>query len=450
MENSEREIAIYALMDIIRERAYGNVALRRILGRHGALRREQKALITELVNGVLRNMLRIDYILSHYSKTPIAKLRPFILNNLRVGVYQMKYLDRIPDYAICSDAVKLAKAKGFGQLAGFVNGVLRNIARGDDVASPDFAADPVAHLAVGYSYQPWIIKHFFDEMGQGETRDMLEINSKPPEITIAANTLKTNIDELANILTKEGLSVRKSEIISDALIISRIVDIRELDSFRRGLFHIMDTSSILAIRAAAPRAGENIIDLCAAPGGKSFLAAYLTEGKARILARDIHEHKLANLREGAGRLDLANIDIRRGDAAEADWQLENTADLLIIDAPCSGLGIIRRRPDIKLNRAPADIAALAALQRKILENSWAYVRPGGRLIYSTCTLSRRENEDNFGWLLANRPFDPLDLRPNLPATLHGKTAQRGHITIHPQTLGTDGFFIAIATRRKED
>jgi len=206
----------------------------------------------------------------------------------------------------------------------------------------------------------------------------------------------------------------------------------------------MDSSSMQAVAAVSPRPGNVLIDLCAAPGGKSFLAAYMTRGDSVIIARDIYDHKLAQLQESQKRLGLDCIKSSIGDAAEFDFQLENTADIVIVDAPCSGLGIIRKRPDIKLNRSADDITSLVQLQRRILAASWSYVKPGGRLLYSTCTLSRRENEENFAWLLENYPFDTTDISDTLPDF---KTARDGYVTILPQNYGSDGFFIAVAKRR---
>jgi len=427
MRNNEREIAIYTLMDIIGEKAFGSVALRKELVRHGDLARVQKAFVTELVNGVLRNLIYIDYVIAYFSKTPIHKLRPFILNNLRVGIYQMKYLDKVPDYAVCSDAVKLAKAHGFGSLAGFVNGVLRAVARCDELPMPD-GADLARFLSVKYSYQLWMIEHFLQEFGEDATRAMLEANAVPPEITIAVNTVKISANELAQVLTSEGVDVKRTPFVENALIISKTDNLRDLDSFKRGLYHVMDISSMLAVLAANPVPGEAILDLCAAPGGKSMFAAYLTGGEAKIIMRDIHEHKIGQMRENMERTGISST-IGLGDAAQYCFELDSSADLVIIDAPCSALGNIRKQPDIKLNRQEQDINDLAALQRNIVAASWAYAKPGGRILYSTCTLSRKENEDNVRWMTENFALELLSER-----------------TIKPQDMGTDGFYIAVLRR----
>jgi 16S rRNA (cytosine967-C5)-methyltransferase len=246
-------------------------------------------------------------------------------------------------------------------------------------------------------------------------------------------------------LREEGVLAVRGKLVENSLIVSKTADIAALPSFKRGLYHVMDEAAMLAVAAAIPASGARIMDICAAPGGKSFAAAYAAPA-ARILARDIHDFKVAQLIEGASRLGLNGISAEKWDATVFDEGLRASTDLLIADVPCSGLGTLRRRPDIKLFKREDSIDGLVALQRRILAASWEYVRPGGRLLYSTCTISSRENTENRDWFLANFPFRPVDFSAELPDFADYATAREGHVQILPQHYDTDGFFIAIFER----
>jgi len=435
----EREVAVRGLMEIFEKKTYGNVALRRILEQHGHLTRTQRALVTTIVAGCIRNLRLLDHIIGSFSQTSLAKMKPAIVNILRISVYQLKFMDKVPTFAICNEAVDLTKKMGFARLSGFVNGVLRNIARNLD------KLDMPRDLEIKYSCAPWIVQHFVDELGEEATEALLESICKPPDVTLCVNTQKISTDKLCKILAEEGMDVSQSSLIEDALIATKTSDMGALSSFKKGYFHVMDQAAMLAVLSAAPKENSRIIDICAAPGGKSFLAAYLAKG-SRILSRDIHDFKLKQLRESAARLGLENITAQKWDATVFDESLRETADLVIVDAPCSGLGTMRRRPDIKLFKQQESIDELCSLQRQILTNSWQYVKPSGRLLYSTCTISSRENVDNRNWFLENFPFVPVDFSTSVPNIPEFATAKDGHLQILPQHFGTDGFFISIFER----
>ena len=443
---SEREIAVRGLIEIFEKDAYGNLALRRILGREESLNRLQKAFVTEIISGCIRNLMQLDYIIDSFSNTPTAKMKPAIINILRVSVYQMKFMDKVPIFAVCNEATDLAKKMGLGKLSGFVNGVLRSIARNlDKVDMPDFETDPIEHLCVKYSCERWIVEHFVTELGIDAAEKLLANVSEPPGVALCVNTGKISVGKLREILVDEGVDVSKGMLTTNSLIVSKTSDIAALSSFTKGFYHVMDEAAMLAVQAVVSDDIERIIDLCAAPGGKSFAAAYLVP-KARILARDVHAHKIDLITHGAKRLGLNGIVAERGDGIVFDEKLCNWADLLIVDAPCSGLGTLRRRPDIKLNKDIGVVAELAALQRKILAASWKYVRLGGKMLYATCTISDAENMDNRNWLLEKFPFKPVDFSGKVPDIPEFATAKEGYIQILPQYFGTDGFFIAIFER----
>jgi 16S rRNA (cytosine967-C5)-methyltransferase len=436
-KNSEREVAVAALREILESRAYSNLALRRILAENGHLGRVQRAFVTEIVAGCVRNLFYIDHIIANFSKTPLKKIKPQILNILRISVYQMKFMDKVPIFAICDEAVKMAKSQAFGGLSGFVNSLLRNIARNETPAPKD--------LSIRYSTQNWIVRHFIDELGESGAKSLLTSIMQPPAITLCVNTLKVTTSDLAGILAAEGVEVAPATV-ANALKIAKTADISTLDSFKQGLYHIMDEAAMLAVQIAAPPENARIIDLCAAPGGKTFAAAYLAGVGAKIVANDIHPHKIKLLEDGVARLGLKNVEARLADAKIHRPELANWADLLIVDAPCSGLGTLRRRPDLKLFKEPESPETLALLAREFIKNSWQYVKIGGRILFCTCTISKIENIDNFNWIKANLPFKPVDFFDKIPQPLDYPTAKFGHIQILPQNFDTDGFFISLLER----
>jgi len=424
---NEREIAAYILMDMQADGSYSNLLLRKTLNKNNALAPTQKAFVTELVNGTLRNLLYLDFIIDQFSKTKTTKMKPFILNVLRLGVYQLLFMDKTPDFAVCNEAVALVKKKGLQGLAGFVNGVLRGILRGkDSVALPDEAAMPAQFLSVRYSCPLWLTERFIGQFGYAEAKAMLEMNCKPPDVTFCVNTCRTTVDALAEQLSAEGVTVRgKGRLVPNALHVSGTSDMTALPSYQQGLFHVMDESAMMAVLMAAPRPGMRIVDMCAAPGGKSFAAAYMAGDDTSILACDIYEHKIDLINGGITRLGLQSVQAELRDAEKFDETLAETADIVLVDVPCSGFGLLRKKPDIRLARVEADIQPLAVLQRRILENAARYVKRGGALLYSTCTLTAEENEENADWFAQTFPFAEMERK-----------------TILPQEHGTDGFFMA--------
>jgi len=446
MNKSEREVAFATLKEILDGDAYTNVALRRVLATQTHLNPTQRAFVTELVSGVMRNLLLLDHTISAFSKTPINRMKPAILHILRMSVYQIKFMSKVPTHSACDEAVKMAKKMGLGGLSGFVNGVLRNVARSEGLPPlPCEKADLTAYLSVKHSTQPWIVQHFLDELGANDTKVMLENVGNPPKITVCVNTNKTTVGDLTRILEVEGVTVTPATL-PNMLTLSKTADIAGLPSFKQGLYHVMDEAAALAIRCVKPALDAQIIDLCAAPGGKSFLSAYLAGQTAKILACDIHDHKIKLLQDGAKRLGIENFTAEQADARKHRPELVNTADLMILDMPCSGLGTLRRKPDIKLNKQPESIADLAVLSREIVTASWQYVKVGGKILFSTCTIANAENIDNFKWMLENFPLKPVDISPNLPSEVDFATAKQGYIQLLPQNLNTDGFFIAVLER----
>ena len=444
----EREIALYAVTDILSEKGYNNIVLRKELAKNSRLSVVQRSFVTELVNGTLRNLINIDYIIDQFSKTPVSKMKPLVLNTLRIAVYQIVFMDKIPDSAACNEAVALIKKKGFMQLSGFVNGVLRNIARyKGSIKYPDKDKTPVEYLSVRYSYPRWIIDYWLEELSFESVCEICSENLAPPRICACINKNRATGSYLKEVLAGDNIAVTDGALKGDSFYISKTKDISKSKAYNMGMFHIMDESSMLAVKIMDPQRGDTVIDVCAAPGGKSFYCGYLMGNKGSIISGDIYEHKIKLLNEGAKRLGLDIVKPVLRDAATFDKQYEAAADRVLVDAPCSGLGLVKKKPDIKYNKTYDDIISLSVLQKEILKASAACVKKGGVLLYSTCTISAKENEENVKWFIDNFDFETEDITEYLPDALKCDTAREGYIQILPGSFGTDGFFIAKFVRK---
>lgn len=438
-----REIAVYTLIDIFEQKSYNNLMLKKVFSEN-ELDKKDRAFITELVNGSLRNIIYIDYIINKFSSTKTSKMKPLILNTLRISVYQIMFMDKVPVSAVCNEAVKLVKKKKFNNLSGFVNGVLRNIARNkEDISLQDLDKEEL--LSIRYSYPKWVVEKWIKQFGYDETEKICKASIKAPKVCICVNLNKTDKPSLKQRLIEEGMEVEDGHISKNALYISKTSNIANSKAFKEGLFHIMDESSMLAIEVLEPKENEIIIDTCSAPGGKSFYTSYLMQNTGTIYSRDIYEHKIELMQKAKDRLGIKNICLEQKDAQVFYEKDEEKADKLIIDAPCSGFGIVRKKPDIKYNKTEDDIKELVSIQRDILKNSYRYLKTGGTMIYSTCTLFQEENLDNVLWFCENFGFELCEI--NLP-NVDIKTKDKGYINILPSMYNTDGFFIAKLKRIK--
>ena len=402
---NEREIAVFAMMDIVGDGGYNNIVLNRALNKLDDVPQASRGMVTELVNGSLRNLLLIDYVIGLYSKTPVKKMKPLIKNILRLSVYQIMFMDRVPDSAACNEAVELAKAKGFAGLSGFVNGVLRAVIRGKgDIAYPDRKKGEEEYLSIVYSHPKWLVEYWLSFMEAEAVESILEADNKTPEINICVNLSKTSPEKLIDLLNEEGAKAEPATDCPNGLMLKGVSNLRKSKSFNNGFFHIMDTSSMKAVELLNPQAGESILDLCAAPGGKSFYAAILMENKGKIAAMDIHEHKLELITNAAKRLGLDIIEAGDNNALGKNPNYFDAFDRVLLDAPCSGLGTLRKKPDARYKKSMEDVEALAAMQKEMLAAAAGYPKIGGRLMYSTCTISVKENEENIAWFLENYPY----------------------------------------------
>ncbi|HEY8348386.1 MAG TPA: 16S rRNA (cytosine(967)-C(5))-methyltransferase RsmB [Clostridia bacterium] len=442
-----RETALKILYEINEKGAYSNIALNKYLSSHELSERD-RAFITELVYGVVKWKLTLDRTVAACSDIKMERLSPWIKNILRIGTYQLLFLTKVPPSAAVNESVKLARRYGHNASAGYVNAVLRNIAGGGgkDIV-PDRAVDPVGYLSVRYSYPKWIADKFMELFGEEFAESLLEAGNRVPDLTVRANTLKTSAEGLVNALKNEGVEASPGRYVSDAVIIKSQVSVTRLKAFRNGLFQVQDESSMLPAAVLAPQPGEKVLDACSAPGGKATHMAQMMQNKGLITAMDIHEHKLKLIEDAAGRLGTDIIRTELHDAAIPVPQHEGAYDRVLLDAPCSGLGIIRRKPDIKWARENRDIGSITGLQRRLIDSVSKAVKPGGVMVYSTCTLLPEENECIVrDFLNNNDEFYEDDITAYLPPGL-AKHARGGMIQVYPNRDGIDGFFVARLARK---
>ena len=410
-----RDIVLSILLDIEGNNTFSNIAITKALKKHQFEAKKDRAFITRLAQGITESKIKLDYIIDSFSKTPSEKCKPLIRALLRMGVYQIMYMDAVPDSAVCNEAVKLAKKHNFGSLSGFVNGVLRAVARNkDNIAMPD-KANISEYLSVNYSMPEWLCKKIMDDYGE-KGEKIIAASFDERKTALRVNTLKITREKLKEYIKEENIKRRNnSEVDSvidivmedgiydeNALLVSGYDFIRNMPGYRQGLFFIQDESSMCAIKAAGIKPYQTVVDVCAAPGGKTLNAACYMEGKGKIYSRDISDEKLILVEENVERLGIQDIvSIEKWDAKRVDEKLVRKADVVIADLPCSGLGIMGRKNDIKYRIKQEQIDELIRLQRDILSSVKQYVKKGGVLLYSTCTINPQENKENTKWFLEN-------------------------------------------------
>ena len=435
---SAREAALQTLVAMDHQKAWSNGHLKKVI-QEAHLDRRDAALATRLCFGVLQNRMLLDHYLQQYSTMKLTKMESKVRNSLRLGLYQMLFLTKIPVSAAVSESVALTKKLCKNPRAGgMVNGILRNLARHlDDLPTLD-RSHPIAYLSLLYSHPQWLVDLLSQEIPVAELESLLASNNAEPPTTIQTNTTKITPDALAETLAAQGVTVETHPWLDGCFTLRGTGDLEQLKAFRDGLFLVQDTASRLVVLAAQPEAGQHILDACGAPGGKSFSTAIAIGDDGSILSCDIHPSKVKQIQKGAKRLGLASIQSQIRNAKEYDPSLDEQFDLVLADAPCSGLGIIRKKPDIR-NKDPEPLKDLPRIQGDILENVSRYVKSGGVLVYSTCTVLERENQDVVRGFLAKHPEFTLE-----PFTLPDAigTVEEGMLTLWPHIHGTDGFFLS--------
>lgn len=429
-----REAALRTLMACEKQDAWADGFLKKTL-KEGGLDGRDAALATRLTFGVVQNRMLLDWYVDRFAK---GKLDLTVRSVLRLGAYQLLFLTRVPARAAVDESVKLTRkfCKNSGA-AGLVNAVLRNIERNkSELAPPD-------DLSVRYSHPQWLVDLFLERLGAEETERLLTCHNEDVPTMAQVNTCKSTTGQVLAALTDAGAEAQMHPWLADCLTLQGTGSLEQMEEFRQGAFYIQDAAARLAVLAADPKPGMKVLDVCAAPGGKSFAAAIAMQDEGEIISCDIHPHKQALIEHGAGRLGLKSVRAVTQNGKERVPEWENSFDVVITDVPCSGLGIIRKKPDIRY-KDPKPLNGLPAIQKAILDNACAYVKPGGVLLYSTCTLLERENEAIVRTFLEEHNQFVLE-KLELPDPVGVK--EEGYVTLWPHLHGTDGFFIAKLRRK---
>lgn len=430
-----RELVLEVLLAVTRDQEYSHTVIRDMMDKYQYLGKHERNFLKRVCEGTLEHMIWIDYVINQFSKVKVNKMKPHIRCILRIGVYELKFMDAIPPSATCNEAVKLARKRGFQNLSGFVNGVLRNISRNlDNVSLPDAKQSPIQYFSVKYSIPEWMIEMWRETYSQQQMEEFLGAFLLEPPTSVRVNPLKSTKEELRRELALEGVTVWDNEAFPGALYLENYDFLGKLPSFRAGKFYVQDVSSMQVALWAQPKPGDYILDVCAAPGGKSIhLAEMLWQAENQqdvvpgtVEARDLTEYKVSLIEENIGRCGLPNIRAVQADARNLDEAQIGRADIVVADLPCSGLGVLGRKADIKYRVTPRECQELCRLQREILHTVQQYVKPHGILMYSTCTINLMENEENVKWFLKDHPDFQLERQRQ----------------ILPRKGQNDGFFLA--------
>lgn len=446
-KHNSRALALKILYEVNEEGAYANLALDKALFACQDLDPRDRGLITEIVYGSVKNRGKLDFVLNQFASIKVAKMDRWTRNILRMALYQILFLDKIPDSAAVDEAVKLAKRHGHGDK--FVNAVLRNFLRGKDTINwPKRQNQPVQYVAVEYSVPQWIAERFFQQYGLEKTEALCQWFNAPSPLWIRTNTLKISRDALKQQLEQAGLLVEESRYTPEGLKICTTVNLHQLEAFQQGLFTVQDESSMLVALAAEPAPEQRVLDVCSAPGGKTTHMAQLMKNTGTIYACDIHQHRLDLIAENCKRLGVTNVELCLQDGTKLTERWQQPFDVVLCDVPCSGLGVLGRRPDARWSKQAAHIKELSTIQQKILAQAAQLVAPGGTLIYSTCTITPEENQQIVEQFLAQQKEFYLD--ETLPdCWLNTEKGTAGYAQFLPFEDQMDGFFIARLIRKEE-
>lgn len=433
---NSREIIIKILYDVLFKKSYSNITLNKYLDKY-SVNSKDKGFITEIVYGTIKYKLTIDTILKHYVKNGLNNLDPMILNILRMSIYQIKYLDKVPNFAVVNEAVNLSKKYSKKSISKFVNGVLRNYLRNTDA---NYCKNNYKDkLCFKYSFPRWMVDLFIKQYGE-DSEKILDGLNKTPYVTVRINNLKTSFDDVYEGLIKKGYDVCEGLICPEALNIIKGESIKNNPYFKDGCITVQDESAMLVAECMDIKDNLTVFDLCSAPGGKATHIAEIMNNTGQIYCFDIYENKLKLIKDNAKRLGILNIKTDILDSTKLNLDLVNKADRVLIDVPCSGLGIIRKKPEIKWNKEYENLEQLICIQRKIMVNASKYLKKDGILLYSTCTLNKKENIENVEWFLKQYPeFKVQNI--SLGNSENIIYDEKGYITILPNKF-MDGFFIA--------
>lgn len=443
-----RSVALDLLMRIEKEGSFSHLLISQAI-KQGKVSPQDENLLTEIVYGTLEHQLTLDYYLEPFIRSQ-KKLPDWVRMLLRMSLFQMHYLDHVPAYAVINEAVDIAKERGHRGISGVVNGVLRNIQR-KGVPSTDTITDPLKKIAIETSTPEWLVKRWATNYGIDTTRKMCEINVTKKPIAVRVNRLRSTREEVLTMLKEQHIEASASPLVSDGIIIEK-GNIFKTDLLQRGFITVQDESSMLATVMLDVAPGMRVLDTCSAPGGKVTHIGEYMENEGDVFAHDLHQNKLKLISDHAKRLGISNIAVTQSDARNLQNVYEKMSfDRILIDAPCSGLGVIRAKPDIKYSKQPSDMEKLHDIQLKILHHVAPLLKKGGKLIYSTCTVDTMENEEVVKRFIQNEPeFEVDDSFLEEVETLFAQ--KEANITpyglqLFPQTIGSDGFFMTRIKRK---
>lgn len=442
-----RKTAVKILYDVNLNGTYANLSLKKMLKLNEFDMRDTQ-LITQLVYGTLEKQITIDWILNKFLSFETCS--PWVQNIFRVSCYQILFLNKIPDSAACNEAVKLCREFGFFGLTGLVNAVLRNLIRKKEEYLPEnFKADDTNSLSLYYSFPEWLIKHWVRDYGLPYTKQILSLPKKDESVTIRVNSMRTSSVELKQLLEESKISVKRSFYCENSLKISLHGDIEAQTTYSTGFFTVQNEASILAVDILNPKSGEKVLDACAAPGGKTTYIAEKLFNKGEVTAFDVHQHRVELVEKNARRLGLSNIIAVKQDAGIFNEEYFEKFDKVLIDVPCSGFGVVNKKPDIKNRISPSDIESILVEQRKILETCCRYVKSNGYVVYSTCTINKSENEDMVkNFLTSNPNFAFEKITHYIPEVFKKFVMNDGMIQFLPSRDRLDGFFVALLKRKR--
>lgn len=413
-----REIIVEILLSLEKGQDFSHKLMKAVLDKYDYLDPREKAFIKRVTEGTIERQLELDYYLDRFSSVPVRKMKPLIRCLLRMSTYQILYMDAVPDSAVCNEACKLAAKRGFRTLKGFVNAVLRNISRSKEQMPLPDPKDTVKYLSIKYSMPEWIVNLWLPAYGREGTETLLKglLSIHPVSLRFSTELTESERESLAEKIEKTGVRLQQSRELPYVYLAQNLENVSELPGFAEGKFTVQDASSALAVEAAGICPGDTVMDLCAAPGGKTILAAEFAGEAGHVVSRDISEYKTDLIRENLERMNRRNVEVQVYDATVHDPEKEKYADVVLMDVPCSGLGVMGKKRDIKYHATPESLQSITELQRQIVAAGWQYVKPHGVLLYSTCTIHRGENQEMAVWITENFPFVLEEERQLLPGT----------------------------------
>lgn len=431
---NSRSIALKILNRVFNEGAYSNLVLSSELN-NSNLNDKDKALVTEIVYGTIRRKNSLDTLIASFVRD-IKMMDKRVLNILRIAMYQLKFLDKVPSYAACNEAVEQAKKISISS-SKLVNGILRSYGKKGE--SGLVFKNKIYELAYTYSFEPWLIRLFIKQYGEEDAIRILNGLNLTPKVTVRVNSLKGDFDEVFEELEEFGYNVEEGYICPEAISIKGGKSVEDNKVFNEGKITVQDESAMLVAPLLDIAHDETVLDLCSAPGGKTTHIAELLENTGKVLAFDLHENKLGLIKENCKRLGIKNVELKQMDATKIDVNLIGAGDKILLDVPCSGLGIIKRKPEIKWNKNREELKEIVKVQREIMENAWQYLKQGGTMVYSTCTLNKEENEQNIEWFL--NKHKNCTLEKVFIGDGDNLRYENGMLTVLPNEY-MDGFFIA--------